>query len=405
MAQAALPTIQRSIARWENEDNPVCPGERYQLLLAHIYAERDSRIVLGPGSDFDRLRDALMAMGVRPDRLRDIAELITERAPVDGALLALLSPGLRTDLGRALADPGGLDQRLISRISEVIEQVNAQVGAVPFVRLQLELLPVVEVCRSLLAGRSPTLLRAPLLTTAVSAYTLAARLAFETHDDSTSQSLYAESIKTAGGLPDTRHRAAVRTSHAMVTLYATGDLGVARRLATRAVEDARKGSSAVLRARAHALYAEMSARDGDERKAFTALHDASHALQRDNEGDPAGASFGLGRLCGFEGVCRLHSGSPEEAEVQLSDSVRSLGHPRDAVQRAIVLADLALARIRQQAPDSAAELLHDCVDLTAGTRGRVPAQRIRQARLELSPWRAEPFVVDLDEHIHSSVAS
>ncbi|GAB2837563.1 hypothetical protein GCM10022221_41190 [Actinocorallia aurea] len=46
---------------------------------------------------------------------------------------------------------------------------------------------------------------------------------------------------------------------------------------------------------------------------------------------------------------------------------------------------------------------HECVDLVAAARGRVPAQRLRQARFGLRPWRTEPFVADLDDHIHTSL--
>ena len=31
-------SVQRSVARWESRKAPILPGERYQLLLAHLYA-------------------------------------------------------------------------------------------------------------------------------------------------------------------------------------------------------------------------------------------------------------------------------------------------------------------------------------------------------------------------------
>ncbi|MBA9002118.1 hypothetical protein [Thermomonospora cellulosilytica] len=55
------------------------------------------------------------------------------------------------------------------------------------------------------------------------------------------------------------------------------------------------------------------------------------------------------------------------------------------------------------APEAAADLLHACVDLVAATRGRVPALRIRRARLELRPWHNERFVTDLDDHMHTAL--
>ena len=49
---------------------------------------------------------------------------------------------------------------------------------------------------------------------------------------------------------------------------------------------------------------------------------------------------------------------------------------------------------------SATTLLHECVETTAATRGRVAAQRIGRARRELAPWRTELFVAELDDHIY-----
>jgi hypothetical protein len=62
-----------------------------------------------------------------------------------------------------------------------------------------------------------------------------------------------------------------------------------------------------------------------------------------------------------------------------------------------------MARIRLDELTAAVKLLHECVDLTASTRGRVPAQRIREARLALSLWRNERFVAELDDHMHSAL--
>ncbi|MFJ9638490.1 hypothetical protein [Streptomyces sp. NPDC101178] len=79
-------------------------------------------------------------------------------------------------------------------------------------------------------------------------------------------------------------------------------------------------------------------------------------------------------------------------------SAAALVAPREQVQRAIVRTDQALARIRMGDPRSAAELLHECVVASATAGGRVPAIRLRRARVELRPWRREDFVAELDDH-------
>jgi hypothetical protein len=402
VAQARLSTIQRTIARWENES--VRPGERYQLLLAHVYADQHGTTALGPGSDFDQLMTVFALYGVEAARTSELRDLVAG-ALTGGTngLLAYLSPSLTAALTAALADPRRADDELAARIAAAATDLNGRVGAVPFVRLQLGLIPIIEACRTLLAGPVPSHLRNRLLSTFSTACTLAARLAFETYDESSSTGFYVQALTAAERLPDPWHRAIVRTSQAMVTLYSTGDLGKARQTAAEAVRDARQGRSALVRARAYALHAEMSARADETRRAFAALHTAWHEVDHADADDPAPESFDAGRLDGFEGVCHLHAGDPDKAERRFAHSARTLQRPRDAVQRGIVLTDRAMARVRLGAPEAATKLLHECVDLTASTRGRVPAQRIREARLALSPYRHEPFVAELDDHMHSAL--
>lgn len=133
IATGGLCTIKRTTARWEND--AVCPAEHYQLLLAPVFAEHGGSVLLGPGSDFDRLMTAFAHHEIKTGRICELR-----------------------DLTAAALTRGG-----------------------------------------------------------------AARLAFENCDDASSADYYAEALAAAGRLPDSRQRAAVRTSQAMVTLYAIGD--------------------------------------------------------------------------------------------------------------------------------------------------------------------------------------
>jgi hypothetical protein len=118
--------------------------------------------------------------------------------------------------------------------------------------------------------------------------------------------------------------------------------------------------------------------------------------------DPHGG-FNAERLNGFEGLCALYVGDAQHAHERLARSVGALQQPRDAVQRGIVSTDLALARLRLGDPLACVELVHQAVDITAATGGRVSAQRIRLARYRLRPWRAETFMAELDDHIHDTL--
>lgn len=398
-------SIQRSVARWESPTYTGRPSERNQLLLAHLYAKtRTGEVSTGSGSDFEALLSALHHFGISEERLHDLRGLVVETAArKDGALLALLGSESSPVLAQALHSPTKLDQSVITELQQVVTEVNRRVGTVPFVRLQLRLAPVVECCRRLTgAVETPKSLHSDLCILASDAFALAGRLAFETLDDSASALLYQAATEAAGKLDDSWHLAAVHASHAMVAHYATGVPSAARGIAQEAVKAAESGSSIRIRARALAVQAELSARTGLHRDADIALLRARKTIDRNTAGDPTD-EFGSDRLDGFEGVCQLHTNRPGTAGKHIERCIRGLQSPRSTIQLGINTADLAMARQRLGDPRAATELLHKSVDIVASTGGRVPAQRIRQARLDLRQWRAEPFVADLDDHIHDAL--
>ncbi|WP_030680178.1 hypothetical protein [Streptomyces sp. NRRL B-1347] len=407
--QPALPSVasvQRSVARWE-APRPTVPDERYQLLLAHLYARTPAGDAsLGRGSDFAELMEALGLLGESERRMAELRSLVL-RVVTDsgGGLLALLAPGTQAGLNAALADPTRADETTVAGLAAVVADVNAEVGSLPMVRLQLLLAPAVEAARRLLAGPVPAPLVPHLRDVAVTAMVLGGRLAFETRDDAASRALYGEATREAGLLEQPWRQAGVHMSHALVTLYSTNGLDGARRLVDRAVHAARSGESALTRARAHALQAELAARSGRGRRSRAALGLAWYDIEADHTDDPAPTSFSPGHLRGFEGVCELYVGDPAEAHDRFARSVETLSAPREQVQRAIVTTDQALARIRLGEPRDAVRLLHRCVAAASATGGRVPALRLRQARRELRPWRREGWVADLDDHLMEALGA
>lgn len=385
-------SIQRTVARWESLTERTAPGERYQLLLAHLYARTPSGdLALGSGSDFAALLDALRHFGTPPQRVRQLVELITQNAA-----------GVGEQSGIAVRhDPSLLDHESLDRLRDSLAVINAKVGSTPFVRLQLQLAPIVDSCRWILRIDRPDLLH-ELMLLAVDAYALAGRLAFETRDDEVAMAFYADATGVAGRLEDRSHRAQVQASHAMVMLHATNDPEAARTIARVATVDAHRGTSYAVRARAHAVHAEICARAGQAGEAAVALDRAWKTVQQLTTDDSRGG-FNADRLNGFEGLCALHAGNAGGAHDSLEHSLLALSTSRDAVQRGIVSTDLALARLRLGEPAACVDLLHEAVDITAATGGRVSAQRIRLARRELRPWRAEDFLAELDDHIHDTL--
>jgi transcriptional regulator with XRE-family HTH domain len=404
---SSIASVQRAVARWESSKAPILPGERYQLLLGHLYARgADGQTSLGAGSDFGELLDALAHLGESERRLDELRTLLVRTATDSGGgLLALLGPSTQLALSTVLADPAQLDEGLLDAMRLAVRDVNGQIGSVPFVRVQLLLAPIVESCRRLLDAPVPEPLLPDLQTVAAQAYTLAGRAAFETRDDEASRRLYAEATAAAGGTGSSWRRAVVHMSHALVTLYSTPGVEAAQRLVDAAVRDARAGESVMVRARAHALQAEIAARAGAERSAQAALALAWYDMDSDRDGDPAPTSFSPAHLRGFEGVTELYVGDPAQAHDYFARSAEALQAPRERVQRAIVATDQALARIRLDEPQAAAELLHGCIDAASSTGGRVASIRLRRARTDLRAWRREDWFADLDDHLIDSLGA
>ncbi|MEU4652758.1 hypothetical protein AB0G32_02205 [Streptomyces sp. NPDC023723] len=405
LRQPALPNVvgvQRSVARWES-GRPTRPDERYQLLLAHVYARTPAgETALGAGSDFAHYLDALGLLGESEARVTELRTTLLRAVTDDGGgMLALLAPGVRADLTAALADPTRTDEDTLVGLASVVADVNAEVGSLPMVRLQLLLAPAVEAARRLLTGPVPVPepLVARLRTIVVAGTALAGRLAFETRDDSAARALYTEATREAGLLDQPWTRAGVHMSHALVTLYSAQGLDGARCLADQAVRAAHTGESTLVRARAHALQAELAARAGEGRQTAAALRLAWYDMDADHPGDPVPTAFSTAHLRGFEGVCELYVGDPAAAHDRFAHAAGALVAPREQVQRAIITTDQALARVRLGEPRAAAELLHQCVATVADTGGRVPALRLRRARRELRPWRRETWAADLDDHL------
>ncbi|WP_052770407.1 hypothetical protein [Streptomyces sp. CNQ-509] len=113
--------VQRSVARWESA-RPTRPDDRYQLLLAYLYARTPTGdLALGPGSDFAELLDALAHLGEDTQALTELRRMVLRSAIDRGAgMLALLSPALEDRLAAALANPAQADEDLLTGLHAAV---------------------------------------------------------------------------------------------------------------------------------------------------------------------------------------------------------------------------------------------------------------------------------------------
>jgi transcriptional regulator with XRE-family HTH domain len=130
LAQTNIASIKRTIARWESDTAAATvPDERYQWVLAHMFAECDRRFDVGPGSDLLGLLSAFEAMGLPLARIAELQDAVTTWIERSG----------HTPLTQLHRQP--LDAASIAEATISFAAINQRVGSVPFVRSQLALAP------------------------------------------------------------------------------------------------------------------------------------------------------------------------------------------------------------------------------------------------------------------------
>ncbi|MGA5135413.1 hypothetical protein ACPCTO_37230 [Streptomyces olivoreticuli] len=399
--QGSLPTVagaQRSIARWESNTRPTLPGERHQLLLAYLYARTSTGApALGPGSQFAELLEALAHLGAGTAQLRLLRETVT-RTVTGTCPTAMLSPVMHTALTSALADPTRMDEELPTHLAATVTDIEEHLDALPFARLQLLLVPVVDATRRLLASPLPRPVVPCLRSAAVRALTLAGRLAFETRDDDAAHALFAQATREAGLLAQPWRRAQVHLDHAFIALHRPHGLEHARRLAEAAVRDAASGTSTAVRGWAGGWQAALAARAHEHRSAHAALRIAERHTA--TTPDLSGTAFNPGHATGFQAACGVYIDCPRTAYDHYTAFLQAPDRHLDQAQRAVIAHHQATALLRLNDPQAAAQALHHYLDTAPATIfSRVAAVRIHQARDALRPWRGERFLTNLDDHL------
>jgi len=165
------------------------------------------------------------------------------------------------------------------------------------------------------------------------------------------------------------------------------------------------GSSMAARARAFAVQAEVAARRALVRPAGAALDLAQSYAAQATIDDSGGKGFDAARLAGFVGLCQLLTGQGAEAVEILRRAADGVTEASDAVQRSIILADLASGYVVKTPPEPEASVatLRKCAELVGRTRGRVAMGRIRKVRQSLRPWDGERFVAEFDDYLYMTL--
>jgi len=413
---AALPdSIRQTIKRWETKG--IRPDQRYCLLLAHLYAVRDDRSDLGPGSDFDRLFVAFELMGVPQKDCDDLRRLVA-RINTGGSrsFLSFLSGELQQRIMHALADPDRVDLVTMQQLQAAVTTIRRRgSGGMPMVRMLLAVAPFVEVLKRLLDGSQADPIRQALCVCSVQAFTCAGSLSFDLRDSDSMQAFYDDADLAARELRDGWLGGFSLSSRSMILLHGFAAKRDALALAQQACKRADAGSSLLTRARTRAILAEMEAAQGPghERRSQHELTLAKFHVDGDCIDDPASDFYAETRHGGvegmrahvnaFDGVCLMHLGRWDDAERVLAQAVAGLPRNDADKQKSIILSDQALVAVKLGNPEQSASLLGQAIAIAARLGGSVPTLRIREVRRELGyRWPGDGRLREIDDRLQAA---
>lgn len=101
---------------------------------------------------------------------------------------------------------------------------------------------------------------------------------------------------------------------------------------------------------------------------------------------------------GPQGYCYMRMGRLEDADAVLTQALTDAG-PAVVRPRGMWLVSLAFVRLRQQELEECCDLAGEALRLSVTTGSSTNAQRVRDLRLELQPWKESAPVKALDEQL------
>ena len=395
-------SLVRMIYEWEAGTHR---PRAYYVLFVLVYATEEELATrtIKRGSELYRLMAALKAMGVPVNRRQfllnaaalagGIAGLPTVAANLEGQerLVWVLKHPRSVDLPtasylRAQAldlmkhyEAAASPTSLLPQVAERLEQIMLLREHAPLGRVQQELCRV-ETQSATLLGR---------LTWDVSGQ----------QDHATAARYYDQAIAAANNVKEGWAEAFPRMFQRFLPVYTGGgNPQNGLYLAEQATARAADGSSHVVAGWSAAFAAEAHALLDEERKARLLLERADAHLSKVTADDPMFAVFSREQLGGFVGACHLRLNDPTGAEAALQDSARRLGAGKEK-HKAVILADLSTALVLQDDPEQACAVLHQVIDLVELTGNAAGKRRAFAAGRQLTRWRNEPFVQDVQDRL------
>ncbi|GGL96850.1 hypothetical protein GCM10012279_12870 [Micromonospora yangpuensis] len=204
---------------------------------------------------------------------------------------------------------------------------------------------------------------------------------------------YAQAAHAATLNADAGAEAQARLRRSFIALYSEGDPKNGLIQAAEAAHLASHCGDHTLSAVALLHVGEANAMMGERSSCERALGQAEGHLGRMDGDGRSGPFASAGQLNRLAGSCYLLLGEPKRAQSLLEGVPASIQERRKS--HAIVLGNLALARLRQRDLDGATETLHQVIDAIEETRGGGAVNVLSAAGRELRPWRDRPDVQEI----------
>jgi transcriptional regulator with XRE-family HTH domain len=302
-------------------------------------------------------------------------------------------------LSYALEHPRSVDLVAVARLRERVHDLDTRYDRAPSTSLLADAGQCLGQVSFLRAHAATSRVRRELFAVETEAATLMGQLVWDAsqrRDHATARAYFDQAVNAARQLrdPTAEGLALLRTS--FVALYGEKNPEAGLTLAMRTAETV-KGSSDVLTGLAVLHAAEAWAMLGQRPDCEQALSQAEACFERIGAADGAADLFSPTQHGRLAGSCYLFLKDAKRAEPILATTAQAL---RDrSKSQAIVLGNLALARIRQKKLDEAAASLHSAIDVVEMTWGGGGLNIVFGAGRELRPWRQVPVVQDVYDRL------
>jgi hypothetical protein len=395
-------SLVRMIYEWEAGTHR---PRAYYVLFVLVYAteaELAARTITR-GSELYRLMAALKAMGVPVNRRQFLLNAAALAGGIAGTPAVAANLEGQERLVWVLKHPRSVDlpaaAYLRAQAFDLMKQYEAVASPTSLLPQAAERLEQITLLREHAPlGR----VQQELWRVETQSATLLGRLTWDVsgqRDHATAARYYDQAIAAASNVKEGWAEAFPRMFQRFLPVY-TGDgnpqngLYLAEQATTRSAD----GSSNVVAGWSSAFAAEAHALVGAERKARLLLERADFHLSKVTADDPMFGLFGRDQLGGFVGACQLRLNDPGAAEAALQESARRLGAGKEKHQ-SVILADLSTVFVLQDDPEHACAVLHQVIDLVELTGSAAGKRRAFAAGRQLTPWRNEPFVQDVQDRL------